>query len=190
MILITTLTPDTLLALLPGLNTEDSKRLYSKALQACQFNRRYAFMKVLFKNNILSYSGKVDNLVFYWSPRLQRTICRNWVKPTRTQHMTDFGEISRNIFSFPISDGYKQDLRTYVNMFNVGTKTFVKPYANYFNVYTKIMYAMARKHDIDLKTLTYDDIVNDDLPCLTVHRAIQDELIDDIPGSEYLTATM
>ena len=69
--------------LLPG-SYRDSKHKLSTALQR---TTKEVNMKVRFKNNILSYTGKVDNLVFYWNQRLQRTYAE------RTYNLPQFGGV-------------------------------------------------------------------------------------------------
>jgi len=130
-------------------------------------------MKVRFKNNILSYSGKVDNLVFYWNNRLGRTVCREYVRPEPTAQHARFGAIARNLQALDISPGYIQDLKVYVDLWNTRSRNVDKPFANWLNVFYKIMYACAKKYDgsqggedpvtVDLSTLTRLQITDWDL---------------------------
>ena len=148
-------------------------------------------MKVRFKNNILSYSGKVDNLVFYWNNRLGRTVCREYVRPEPTAQHARFGAIARNLQALDISPGYIQDLKVYVDLWNTRSRNVDKPYANWLNVFYKIMYALARSNPaIDLATLTRDEIYNNSYPCISVSEAIEADLIPEFSGYQNLTAQM
>ena len=38
-------------------------------------------MRVTFKNMLLAYVGKIDGLIYYYNPRLNRMVVRQYVKP-------------------------------------------------------------------------------------------------------------
>ena len=148
-------------------------------------------MKVRFKNNILSYSGKVDNLVFYWNTRLGRTVCREYVRPEPTAQHARFGAIARNLRDLNLSPGYIGDLKVYVDLWNTRSRNLDKPYANWLNVFYKIMYALAREYPaIDLATLTREEILSNEYPCLSVAEACSAGLIPEVNGCLLLTSQM
>ncbi len=91
MIIHTTLNDSQLTLALPAISAEAQQRL----ARALQQTTKELIMKVRFKNNILSYSGRVDNLVFYWNTRLQRTVCRTYTKGRVTGNNTRFGLVAK-----------------------------------------------------------------------------------------------
>ena len=169
--------------LLPG-SYRDSKHKLSTAPQQ---TTKEVNMKVRFKNNILSYSGKVDNLVFYWNQRLQRTVCRTYTPARLTEHNTAFGSVAKNLSRIELSPLFKEDLKVYVSLWNSRAKNTDNLYANWYNAYYKMMYALAKLHPaVNLATLTKDEIVANAYPCRTVAAAVNAGLLPTVTGYERL----
>ncbi len=148
-------------------------------------------MKVRFKNNILSYTGKCDDLVYYYNSKFGRTVCRAYTPPKLGPQHTRFTRIAKNIKALDISPGYINDLKVYTDIWNSRAPTRDTPFANYRNVLMKLLYKMIELYpQYDLATITRDDIEMNLLPCLSVYHACEAGLLKKLQGYELLTAQM
>ncbi len=129
-------------------------------------------MKVLFKNMLSGYIGNADELVFYYDRRLGRILARR--KPHRKPNAQNnaFGQIAKNLMGIKPSQAYKDDLISYSERcLHLGEFGGVRPIWN--NLYMKIMYAMRDEYpNLDLLTLSREQIISLDLPCRTVGLSI------------------
>jgi hypothetical protein len=130
-------------------------------------------MKVIFKNMIQAYSGKCDGLVYYYNRRLGRMCVREYVKQKPTAQHGRFAAISSNLKSLDLSDGYKQNLKDYTELYLRRHDNHRLPVSNWYNVFMMLMYAMAKELGLDLATLTRNQIETEDLPCRTVKQAVE-----------------
>lgn len=165
-------------------------------------------MKVRFKNMIQSYTGKCDGLIYYFNPRLNRTIVRSHVPQRITAHNLRFGAIAENLRNLGISAGYKSDLAVYVDAWNSKAANWHHQINNWCNIWMKLMYALGKTYyldgfkipdpepdppehsRIDLATLTRADIYDASLPCISVKSAVEAGLIPSLRGYELLTQLM
>ena len=176
-------------------------------------------MKAFFRNMIQAYHGKCDGLVYYYNPRLNRIIARPYVKPAPNENTRRFALIVANLKALNPSSGFRADMDFYVTAYNAKPVNRNKPMNNWYNAYTKMMYALAKMYvgvddgeggidwvkrldsgsepgmtgeviALDLSTLTREIIFNNDLPCITVKRAIEAGLLTSVKGHELLTAEM
>jgi hypothetical protein len=72
-------------------------------------------MKVSVKQGINGFSGKLDGAVYYYHPRLKRTLMRRAPKMPVQQQNHDYRDISRQIKAIDPSEGYRNGLRMYLN---------------------------------------------------------------------------
>jgi hypothetical protein len=134
-------------------------------------------MKVLFKNLIGGYTGKADDLVLYYDRRLNKVIIRQKGDVKITERHRNFGNISRNLRALQPSANYKEDFKTYTDLFMRLRANYDKPVSNWYNLFLKMMYKMAETMSIDLGTLTREQIETDSLPCITVKAAVEAGLL-------------
>jgi len=145
-------------------------------------------MKVHFKRGICGLSGKKDGEVYYYNHALQQTIMRHYTKPDHNPGADWFKNVMANLKLINPSAGYKQNLRDYAILYNQLSANRDKPDANWSNLYMKMLFAMAKANpDIDLTTLSRQQIYDDNLPCITVKAAIEAELLPNVRDSERLT---
>ncbi|MDZ4183147.1 MAG: hypothetical protein U1B83_09740 [Candidatus Cloacimonadaceae bacterium] len=131
-------------------------------------------MKVKFKHLIMGYTGKCDGLVYYWSPRLNRTLVRRHTPQRITPQNNRFALVGKNLAALGISDAYKWDLRVYVDIYNNRAANRDRQFLNWYNAYTKLMFAQEKAAPgVDLSTITKADIYASDLPCKSVKTAIE-----------------
>jgi len=147
-------------------------------------------MKVSFQYGLAGYTGKAQNLVYYYDKTAGRVFSRRYVYPTLTEENRRVGKITTNIYSLSPSEGYKENLRVYALFYN-GLRSTEKPLRSWSNAYLRLMFRLAEAYpEIDLKTLTRDEIYANDLPCISVKRAVLAELIPQVQGWERLDALL
>ena len=143
-------------------------------------------MKVTFNNLLKAYSGACDGLVYYYNPRLDRIICRRYVRPRTSPQNALLGVKSRNLSKIPLSDLFKQDLRYYAESGRQRGE-----YLNWRNVLIKMMYEMEKSlPDVDLATITKAEIYTKDLPCRCVKSAVEAGLLAPVRGYQALINAM
>ncbi len=143
-------------------------------------------MKAYVKAGIKGFSGKLDGAIYYYHPRLKRTLMRKAPKmPIQPQNL-DYRDISRQIKALDPSEGYRNDFRSYLNALRERDESVRLP--SWYGLYIKMLWAMQAKYPelVNLKSITRDSIIEHDLPCRSVRRAVEDSLLPDIPGYKYL----
>jgi len=87
-----------------------------------------------------------------------------------------------------VSEGYKQDCREYVKRFNQKNRSKNKALSSWTNVFLKLMHnLLLRFPELDLTTLTREQMIEADLPCLTIARAVSAGLLDRVSDYRSLT---
>ena len=142
-------------------------------------------MKVIFKNMLKAYSGHCDGLVYYYNPRLNRVICRRHVIPKATPQNARLKVVAARLKSLNISEDYITDLKFYAAIIRDHGS-----HLNWRNVYVKMMYAMEKRYEIDLSTITREQVASLDLPCKSVRSAIDAGLLEPIVGYQRLISEM
>ncbi len=147
-------------------------------------------MKVTFKNLIGGYTGCVDGIIFYWDPRLQRMLARAKPRVRIKAHHVNFGNTSRALMALNPAPAFRNDLRSYAERsYSLPEFKGVRPIWN--NLYLKIMYGLRRLYpDLDLQSLSRNDINTFDLPCRSVQRAVEAGLLPPVRDWQKLTAEM
>ena len=161
-------------------------------------------MRVTFKNMLLAYVGKIDGLIYYYNPRLNRMVVRQYVKPRESAPNRRLAAIAKNLKALNLAEGFKNDMRVYTNMYNrmVGNNANLLP--SWPSAFNKMIWKMVRSYAlngalleddlyaarIDLATLTRTEIFANDLPCRNVKRAVEAGLMPAVVGYELLTQEM
>ncbi len=131
-------------------------------------------MKPKVKMNIPKLDGNEDKYVTYYNSHLDKYISRRKVMPKPSAS----NAIMKEIFDFAkriiISEEYKEDCRKYIQRYNREYHSQGKPMSTWPNVFLKIMRATLKDYpDLDLKTLSKEDIVKQILPCRSIASAIE-----------------
>jgi hypothetical protein len=156
-------------------------------------------MKAYFKNMIQAYSGTCDGLVYYYNPRLRRIIVRPHVKRSKTAQNDLFKVISAQLKALAPSEGYKRDLAMYVELYNRKAANYRHPLNNWYNAFTQMMWKLAKGEwkageyqpaTLDLSTITRAFIYDNDLPCISVKRAVEAGILSPVNGYGLLIAEM
>jgi hypothetical protein len=123
-----------------------------------------------------SISGKNEDNVYYFNHKTRQPTIRKYTMPKHTEHTEHhdrMAAIGANLKSLNISEGYKQDLKLYCLKYNMSVKRknccSIRAYA----MFIKMMWAMAKQLNLDLETITREQIENDNLPCRTVKQAVE-----------------
>ena len=143
-------------------------------------------MKVKVTEGIKGFSGKLDGAVYYYHPRLKRTLMRRAPEmPVQAQNL-DYTNIARQIKAINPSEAYRNDFRNYLNQLRDRDESIRLP--SWYSLYVKMLWAMQAKYPdkVNLKTITREQILAQDLPCRSVKAAVEDGLLPVIPGYKYM----
>jgi len=143
-------------------------------------------MKATVKEGIKGFSGKLDGAIYYYHPRLKRTLMRRAPKMPIQQQNHDYRDISRQIKALNPSEAYSSDFRMYLNLLRDRDESVLLP--SWYSLYIKMLWAMQAKYpeQVSLKTITREQILEQDLPCRSVKTAVEDGLLPQVPGYMYL----
>jgi hypothetical protein len=147
-------------------------------------------MKAHFKYMVKGYSGKCDGLVYYYNSRIGRTLARKIVKPTQTEQNVKIRTATQNLAYLQASEGYKQDLSNYAGGYSKARIKNKSGLNTWFNAFIMLMWAMAKQMNINIATITKEQIINSDLPCRTVKQAVDAGLLPLVKGYEEWTNQM
>lgn len=147
-------------------------------------------MKVKFKNLLLGYTGKADDSVIYYSPAYGRYIVRRMAKYREGSNHRSFAELNKAIFGLKPSPEYRQDMICYMDGYNKLAANRDKPIAVWTNLYSKLMWNMHHIYKVDLATLTRTIVYAENLPCLSIARAVEAGLLPKVKGAEQLQALL
>jgi hypothetical protein len=143
-------------------------------------------MKVKYKHLIGAYQGRKDGLVYYYNPGLERCIAREYVIPKATEQNRKMGAVTANLKVLQPSEGFMEDLTVYLHLLRSHAATEHSFRGNQWSLYTRLMWAMARLMSKDLEILTREQIYAEELPCLSVKRAVEAGLLESVSGYELL----
>ncbi|MBP9036998.1 MAG: hypothetical protein KBG38_04320 [Candidatus Cloacimonas sp.] len=146
-------------------------------------------MKVNFKYGLSGYTGKADDLVFCFDRISGKIYARKRVYPRLTEENARIANISRNIFALQPSEVYKNDLRLYLLRYNGLKANRYKQLRSWVNLYHLLMANMAKLYpEIDLKTITREQIYQENLPCISVKKAVEAGVLPQVNGYERMEA--
>lgn len=135
-------------------------------------------MRANLKYGVGTYSGKMDGVVFCHYRREGLVLVRKYKYPTLTENNHKLGGITTNLHSIMPSDGFKNDMRTYLGRYNTLRENEGRYVRSWVNMYLKLMREMARRDSsIDLLTLTREEIYSRNLPCISIKRAVDAGLL-------------
>ena len=142
------------------------------------------------KDGIKGFSGKLDGAIYYYHPRLKRTLMRKAPEmPIQPQNIVH-GNIARNIKALDPSEGYRSDFKTYLSALRDFDDNVTYP--SWYSLYVKMLWAMqAQQPDVvDLKTITKQQVYQNNLPCVSVKNAVEAGLLPVVNGYQYLDHQM
>jgi hypothetical protein len=141
-------------------------------------------MKVRFKNLIGGYTGMTDDSVIYFNPSLNRYIVRSKPKHKIHNGNSKFSSVSRSLKQLCPSQEYISDFKAYLKLYNRLPAHREAPLPVWNNLWVKMMWSMQRIYAIDLATITRQQIVDNNLPCISVKAAVEAGLLPKVAGWE------
>ncbi len=148
-------------------------------------------MKVTFQNGITGFSGKSGDIIFCYNRLFQTVYARRNTYPARSGENDRIGRITGNLYKISISEDYKEDMRLYLMRYNSLRENHRKPLPNWSSLYLKLMYKMAKAMpELDLGTITMEQIHSLDLPCISIRRAVEAGLLPKVLDWQYYNKQM
>ena len=104
---------------------------------------------------------------------------------------TPSNDIIKDIFAFAkrieLSEGYLKDCREYIFQFNRKNRRQGRAMSTWPNVFMKVMRATMKSYpDLDLKTLTREEIIAKNLPCRSIYESINVGYLEKVRGYDKL----
>ena len=149
-------------------------------------------MKVKLSHGVSGLTGKKDSVVYCYNKESGLVYSREYIKPDESRANRTFAAIQSNLWNIQPSNEYKHDLRQYIEVFNRTRPQRLAPYHRWNNLYMVILYEMQRlmPQQVNLATLTREQIFEQDLPCKSVAAAVQMNLLLPVPGWEALISEL
>lgn len=148
-------------------------------------------MKVRFQYGMPALSGKAGDLTFC----LHKSSGRVFARRNRYPHLSDnhhkIGSTTANLHRLKPSVAYKNDLRRYLMEYQRSRFVKRRPAANWVNLFLSLMYEMAQKiPGLDLRTISRTEIYEQNLPCISVMRAVEAGLLPPLGDWESLISEL
>ncbi|HQH50005.1 MAG TPA: hypothetical protein PLA08_01205 [Candidatus Cloacimonadota bacterium] len=148
-------------------------------------------MKAKLKVLLPGFTGNMDDVVIYYNSRLNKYIARRKVTPKFTPDSSIVREIHAFRRRIKVSVAYLDDCREYIRLFNQKFRRQGRAMSTWPNVYMKVMRATAKKYpELDFKTLTREEVIQQNLPCKTIADAVTAGFLEQVPGYESLNSCL
>lgn len=146
-------------------------------------------MKAQFDYGFKGMSGKRDESIFYYHPGCKVCLVRALPKFEPNERTEMLKNVMANLKNLNPSLGYKQDFKDYLIRYNDLKENRGNQAITWSNLFVKMLYKMAKDNpEIDLLTLSREQIETQNLPCKTVKAAIEAGLLPVVTGYERLDA--
>ena len=141
-------------------------------------------MKVKYRYQLQGYSGNVDGMIYYFDKRSGVTLARRKFTFKNHPEHPGFRSIQKQIYAIQPSRDYIYNLSDYINEYNAMPENVLKPLRAWTNLFNKLMFAMQKTMPdlVDLKTITREQIYEQNLPCKTLKDAIDNGLLPIVDG--------
>jgi hypothetical protein len=143
-------------------------------------------MKVTFCYGVKGYRGNVDGMLFYEDKRTGVTYGRKEFTFENHPGQPQFRNVQQQIYAIKPSEDFIENLRDYLYYYNHLPENRLHRLRSWTNVYNKIMFAMqkAMPETVDLKTITREQVYEQNLPCKTLKAAIDAGYLPKVRGWE------
>ena len=147
-------------------------------------------MKATRANLLGEFTGHLDGLIYYRSKKNGKLYVRRRFKFKNHPAHPVFTKNIQNIYALSPSEGYKQNLKIYIALFNANLPEGKKPLHTWTNAYTTMMFALQKAfpETVNLGTLTRNQIYSQNLPCKSVKQAVEAGLLPLVETYELLSA--
>jgi len=144
-------------------------------------------MKAKLKVMLPGFTGNMDDVVIYYNAKLNKYIVRRKVTPKFTPDNSIVKEIHAFRRRINVSDSYLDDCREYIRLFNQKFRKQGRAMSTWPNVYMKVMRALKEQYPaINFKTLTRQQIIDQNLPCRTIRAAVEAHYLEKVPDYDLL----
>jgi hypothetical protein len=144
-------------------------------------------MKATLKVMLPGFTGNMDDVVIYYNSKLNKYIARRKVIPKHSPDTTLVKEIHAFRRRINVSEGYLNDCREYIRLFNQKFRRQGRAMSTWPNVFMKVMRAAKKQFpEIDFCVLTREEIIASNLPCKSIADAVMAGYLEKIPGYEKL----
>lgn len=147
-------------------------------------------MKVYYNNRISGYSGKCDNLIYYYDKSCDKCLARRRFEFKNHPAHPVFRQNQKAIFALNPSAAYRHNLTHYVYLHDAKKENRDHRLRAWPNAFCRLMYAMQKAYGCNLSDLTRDQIISQNLPCISVKSAIEAGLLEEVRGYQSLNMTM
>lgn len=148
-------------------------------------------MKTTFKYNLQGLTGKMDDRIFYYHPGKREVYVRRYVKPERNPPAARLQTVMQNLKLIQPSAAYIRDLKDYLILYNKLSENQNAQVITWMNLYLKIMFGMQKIFpEVDLSTLSREQIYMQQLPCRSVCEAVSAKLLPAVRNYRRLTSLL
>jgi len=132
---------------------------------------------------INGYSGKADDSIIYYVRKTNSFYVKKRPHSYRGENQNKFREIMRNLSTIKPDFYYKEDFGFYLELYNQLPDKKYSAVMTWCNLYMKVLFTMAKTlPGIDLSTITKQQMYDNDLPCLSVKKAVEAGLLPVVKG--------
>jgi hypothetical protein len=143
-------------------------------------------MKVKYRYQLRGYSGNTDDMIYYFDKKSGVTLARRKFTFRDHPEHPGFRSAQKQIYAIQPSREYVYNLTDYISAYNYLPENELKPMRTWTNLYNKLMFALQKAvpETVDLKTITRQQIYEQNLPCKTLKDAIDYGLLPQVDGYE------
>jgi hypothetical protein len=142
-------------------------------------------MRVAFKNMINGYYGKADDSIIYYIRKTNSFYIKKRPHMPRGDNQNRFQAIMLNLGRLNPDYYYKEDFSFYLELYNQLPNQRYGAVIAWNNLWLKVMFGLAKTvPGLDLATLTKPDIYEQNLPCISLRKAIEAGLLPVVKGYE------
>jgi hypothetical protein len=143
-------------------------------------------MKATTKYGLKGFKGNVDDMIFYTLPNCDVMIGRS--RPshfTQSAHHKGYRQIAQNLSKIKPGTAYKNDFKVYTALYK--ELPDAKPgVSGWYNLYIALLWDLQKAGLVDLKTLTRQQIINNNLPCKSIKAAVEAGLLPEVLNYQHL----
>lgn len=141
-------------------------------------------MKATRANLLGEFTGKLDDLIYYRRRGNGKLYVRRRWTFVNHPHHANFALAQRAIFALQPTEAYKRDLKDYLLLYNLLPENEGKQAQYWGNLYVKLMFGMQKAYpeEVNLATLTREQIIAQNLPCHCVKAAVEAGLLPVVKG--------
>jgi len=146
-------------------------------------------MKATVKTVLPGFTGNMDDVVIYYNDRLNCMIARRKVMPRTSPSNLEMKALYAFARRIGLSEAFKEDARTYIRLFNRKFRRNNRSHSSWPSIWVKLMRAMMKAYPgLNIATLTREEAINQQLPCISIASAIDAGYLPAVPGYQGLTA--